>query len=94
MKSKNRSFSAIGKLVKKYRLQHSDKVSQGELSSLLGYKNGQFISNVERGMCSVPLKSLKNLSNILSIPEHEVISSMLKDYEDTMLNYMKDKPAF
>jgi transcriptional regulator with XRE-family HTH domain len=90
MKSKNRSFSGIANLVKKYRLQHSDKLSQVELSNLLGYKNGQFISNVERGICAIPLKALKDLVRILSIPEDELLAAMVKDYEQTIINHMRD----
>jgi transcriptional regulator with XRE-family HTH domain len=89
MKSKNRSFNGIANLVKKYRLEHSDKLSQVELSNLLGYKNGQFISNVERGICAIPLKALKDLIRILSIPEDQLLSAMVKDYEQTVVNHLR-----
>lgn len=91
MKSKNRSFVAIAELVKKYRLQHPKKLSQVELSNLLGYKNGQFVSNVERGICAIPLKALGDLMRILRIPQNEVVTAMVKDYEETIINHLNDE---
>lgn len=88
MKSKNRSFEGIAELVKNYRLNHPKKLSQVELSNLLGYKNGQFISNVERGICSIPLKALRELQNILNIPQDELVSAMVRDFEVTIINHL------
>lgn len=91
MKSKNRSFNGIADLVKKYRLQHPKKLSQVELSNLLGYKNGQFVSNVERGICAIPLKALGDLMRILSIPQDELVRAMVQDYEQTIINHLTDE---
>jgi hypothetical protein len=91
MKSKNRSFNGIADLVKKYRLQHPKKLSQVELSNLLGYKNGQFVSNVERGICAIPLKALGDLKRILSIPQDELVAAMVRDYEQTIINHLNDE---
>lgn len=90
MKSKNRSFEGIAELVKTYRLKHPKKLSQVELSNLLGYKNGQFVSNVERGICSIPLKALRGLQDILSIPQDELVRAMVKDFEETVLNHLNE----
>lgn len=89
MKAKNRSFASIADIVKKYRLLHPQKLSQVELSNLLGYKNGQFISNVERGICAIPLKALGDLKKILNIPQDELVKAMVKDYEETILNHLE-----
>ncbi len=86
---KKRSFTEIAAIVRKYRKSQSEKLGQEELSKLLGYKNGQFISNVERGKCSVPLKSLSKLSNVLNIPVEELIEAVVKDYRETVYNHMK-----
>lgn len=91
MKSKNRSFSEIAQLVKIYRLKHPKKLSQVELSNLLGYKNGQFVSNVERGICAIPLKALGDLMRILSIPQDKLVAAMVKDYESTIINHLEDE---
>jgi len=91
---KKRSFEHISLIVKKYRKmkaqQLPQKVSQEELSKLLGYKNGQFISNVERGKCSIPLKSLAKLANILDIPVEELVEAVVKDFQETVYNHMRE----
>lgn len=91
MKSKNRSFEGIATLVKKYRLKHPKKLSQVELSNLLGYKNGQFVSNVERGICSIPLKALRDLQRILMIPQEELVNAMVSDFEKTVVNHLNEQ---
>ena len=73
-----KNFQNIAKLIRKYRSQTD--MSQNDLSAKLNYKNGQFISNVERGLCSVPLKTLKNLVAVLNIPADELREAMLQDY--------------
>lgn len=91
---KKRSFKHIAFIVKKYRKmkaqQLTQKISQEELSKLLGYKNGQFISNVERGKCSVPLKSLAKLANTLDIPVEELVDAVVKDFQETVYNHMRE----
>jgi len=82
-----RSFRHIAKLIRDKRLSHKNSYSQSELSSLLGYKNGQFISNVERGLCSIPLKMLKKVCDILDIEQAEFREVLLKDYENTLDSY-------
>ena len=58
------------------------------MSHLLGYKNGQFISNVERGLCNVPLKMLRRVSEVLGIPKEELKKAILDDHEKTLDNYL------
>jgi len=86
--SKKRSFRHIADIVKKYRKGHGQRLGQEELSQLLGYKNGQFISNVEREKCSVPLKTLSKLINVLEIPKDELIEAVVKDYRETVYNHI------
>ncbi len=87
-----RTFNNVAKLLKKYRLNHPKKYSQAELSKLLGYKNGQFISNIERGLCSIPLKNLNQVINILSVPKQELYTAVMQDFEVTVDYYMKLSP--
>ena len=82
-----RHFKHLAELVKKKRIAHPQKYSQAELSDLLGYKNGQFISNVERGLCNVPLKMMKKISEVLDISAEDIKSAILKDHEETLTNY-------
>ena len=86
--SKQRSFQHIARLIKDRRLAHHKGYSQAELSELLGYKNGQFISNVERGICAIPLKTLKKVGEVLEISKDELMKAMLNDYQTTLDNYL------
>lgn len=89
-----RSFKNIATLVRTKRIGHPKNYSQSDLSLLLGYKNGQFISNVERGLCNVPLKMMKKISEVLDINPEELKTAILKDHEETLTNYFnKSAPA-
>lgn len=83
-----RSFENIAKLIRTKRLSHPKGYSQSELSNLLGYKNGQFISNVERALCNIPLKMLRKVSEVLDIRPDEIKAAILRDHEQTLDNYL------
>ena len=85
-----RSFKEIGKFIRFKRLNHAEKYSQSQLSKKLGYKNGQFISNVERGLCGIPLKGIKSLVQILEIDPSELKQVMIRDYEKTLDNFLEE----
>jgi transcriptional regulator with XRE-family HTH domain len=84
-----RCFKNIAELIKTKRLDHPKKYSQSELSHLLGYKNGQFISNVERALCNIPLKMLSRVSEVLDIHPEELKTAILQDQDETLNNYLK-----
>lgn len=84
-----RCFKNIALLIRTKRLSHPKSYSQSELSKLLGYKNGQFISNVERGLCNIPLKMLTKVSEILDITAQELKVTILRDQEITLNNFLK-----
>lgn len=88
-----RSFKNIAQLVRTKRIGHPKNYSQSDLSLLLGYKNGQFISNVERGLCNVPLKMMKKISEVLDINPEELKAAILKDHEETLTNYFNKSPS-
>lgn len=89
-----RCFKNIAQLIRSRRMNHPKGYSQSELSHLLGYKNGQFISNVERALCNIPLKMLKRVSEVLDIPSEELKAAILKDQEETLNNYLyNQKPS-
>jgi transcriptional regulator with XRE-family HTH domain len=74
----------IRKRVKKTKLQ---MLLRGQ--NLLGYKNGQFISNVERALCNIPLKILKKVADVLDIHPDELRDAILKDQEVTLNNFLR-----
>ena len=84
-----RSFHSIAKLIKTKRLNHPKSYSQSELSNILGYKNGQFISNVERALCNIPLKMLNKVAEVLDISKDDLKKAILEDEAKTLDNYLK-----
>lgn len=88
-----RSFKNIATLIRTKRINHPKSYSQSDLSLLLGYKNGQFISNVERGLCNVPLKMMKKISEVLDISAEDIKTAILKDHEETLTNYFNKPQA-
>ena len=88
-----RCFKNIAELIKSKRLQHPKAYSQSELSHLLGYKNGQFISNVERALCNIPLKMLGKVAQVLDITPEMLKEAILKDHEETLDNYLRTSEA-
>ncbi len=89
-----RCFKNIAQLIRSRRMNHPKGYSQSELSHLLGYKNGQFISNVERALCNIPLKMLKRVSEVLDIPADDLKAAILRDQEETLNNYLfNSKPT-
>ena len=90
---KKRCFNHIAKLIRERRVNHPKNYSQSELSQMLGYKNGQFISNVERALCNVPLKMLPKVSQILDITPSDLKQAMLEDHQQTLENYLNYSEA-
>lgn len=84
-----RCFENIAKLIRTKRVSHPKGYSQSDLSHLLGYKNGQFISNVERALCNIPLKMLGRVSEVLDIDPEDLKTAILKDHEVTLNNYLE-----
>ena len=84
-----RSFESIAKLIRDKRMNHPKGYSQSELSQLLGYKNGQFISNVERALCNVPLKMLAKVAGILDITHEDLKAAILADHKKTLENFLE-----
>lgn len=72
------SFENIARLVREKR--KFKKLSQSDLSKELGFKNAQFISNIERGVCSIPIAKISKLSEALDV-HHEVIrEAIVQDF--------------
>ena len=87
-----RTFKNIATLIKTKRVNHPNNYSQSDISKLLGYKNGQFISNVERGLCNIPLKMLTKVCDILNISKEEIRLALMRDFEETLYAYLSLSP--
>lgn len=70
----------------RYARTNNTELSQGDVSHLLGYRNGQFMSNVERAKCNLPPNKILLASEILKIPVSHIIDAMLRDFRDALLD--------
>lgn len=75
-----KKFPNIANFVRDCR--ENENISQSKLSEALGYSSsGQFISNVERGICSIPVKKYKKLCKALNIFPQELEAALIADAE-------------
>ncbi len=79
------SAKAVAEFIRAKRKEK--KLSQAEFTKLLfPSKNcSQFISNIERGLCQLPVKSVPALSEITGESEEYIIELMASDYKDGLL---------
>ena len=71
------SFVAMAKLVRVER--EISEHSQESLAKELGYTQGQFLSNVERGVCTLPPKHWKKLAKLIHVSLEDLIEARLQD---------------
>lgn len=55
-------------------------ISQKQLADHLGLKSGQFISNVERGTCSMPLDKCGAMCDLLKIPKSSLKAIIIHEF--------------
>ena len=63
--------------------------SQSELSEKLGYKNGQFVSNIERQKCGLPSKDLAKICKILDIESEKLKKAIVGDFRNKVITYFQ-----
>jgi transcriptional regulator with XRE-family HTH domain len=83
-----KEFKNIAQLIKVKRKRA--QISQAYLSKALGYKNGQFVSNVERGLCSIPISSILRVSELLETPVFDLRRALVLDFEAHVDKYLKE----
>lgn len=66
-------------------------LSQGQLAKALGLSTAQYISNIERGLCPVPIRKVKKFCKILKIEPKVLTSLMAQDYEQNVIKINKIK---
>lgn len=77
-----RRFDNIADTVRFHRIKMG--LSQTDLSKVLNYKNGQYISNVERGLCSLPARTLHKLSAALRVSTEDLVEKMVLDFRENL----------
>lgn len=56
--------------------------SQDGIAQLIGMKQGQFISNIERNLCALPVKYVHKVGKILEINADTLASAMKEDFAE------------
>lgn len=56
------------------------KLSQAAIARVLGYNNGQFISNFERGESPMPLTALVKMADIYMVERNALMRALVNDY--------------
>ena len=59
--------------------RESKGLTQAQVATQLGYGSPQFISNIERGVSRVPVKSLRSFISLYDLQVDEDIELMLKE---------------
>lgn len=72
-----RTISNLTTLIKNYR--EKKEVSQSALARLLGWKTGQFISNIEHGLSEYPREAIPKVAKHLQIPAEKLWDAYNKD---------------
>jgi transcriptional regulator with XRE-family HTH domain len=69
-------FPGLGASIKARRQELG--LSQGRLAGLLGYHTSQYISNIERGLCNLPLEKLGDYAKILRMERLQLLLLLLE----------------
>ena len=72
----------IGQFLKEKR--ESKGMTQAQVAEKLGYGSPQFISNIERGISRVPIKSLKAFMNVYELNADQVINLLLEEKKEQL----------
>ena len=82
----SRADKRLGEYLRSKREQLG--LTQSEVAHNLGYGSPQFISNIERGISNVPVKSLRTLIDLYKISANEVIHILLEDKRRAILRQL------
>ena len=79
-----RTWNRLAKTLKLRRLEKG--LSQEHVAKLLGYKNAQMFSNIERGKSGLPPHNIKKASEVLDLPKEKIVNVMVEDYKELLFN--------
>jgi transcriptional regulator with XRE-family HTH domain len=77
----------VGRYLKDQRVQSN--LTQSQVAQSLGYTSPQFISNIERGLCSAPVKHLRGFLKLYNLSTDELVSVILKQEEANLRNALE-----
>lgn len=80
-------FQNVAKMARAARKKSG--LTQTELAKEIGFGSPQFVSNWERGLCSVPDHVLKDFSNALDIPYVKILNAKVRDYRQQLVEALR-----
>lgn len=67
-------------------------ITQEELSEKMGLtqkrKSYQQISNIERGVCQLPIKHVAKISEVLGVTKETIIDLLVQDYKQKIISHI------
>lgn len=75
-------MSHLGDAIKNGRIKKG--LTQTDLAKILGYSSPQYISNVERGRCSLTHKKLAKVAKLLKISKTAIKQTLIKDFAERL----------
>lgn len=76
----------LGKFLRAERIKAG--FTQGEIANKLGYTSPQFISNIERGLSVIPLKTLAVLVSEYGINQETMIKTIMDSQRQILRKYL------
>ena len=76
----------LGKLIKQERMKL--KLTQLELATRVGLSS-QFLSNIEREVCGVPMDYMKLFLTELKLSRHKVVDCMVNKFRENLEEHLK-----
>lgn len=73
-------MSEISELLKSRRMEK--KMSQTMLARHLGWDGAQYVSNIERDLCRLPMSRFKKITKVLEISPSTLYNAYVKDVSD------------
>ena len=84
MKDRHKGF---GKYLREKRREAG--LSQQRVAQALGYSSPQFISNLERGTCPIPLNRVRQFIDLYKIDQNEFVGRFLQEQETVLRHFMQ-----
>ncbi len=72
----------VGRLIKTERLAQG--FSQGQCARKLGLSTPQYISNIERGICSISIPNARKLCRLLKVHSETFKEAMILDFKNDL----------
>src|SRR5262245_17355954 len=86
-----KDFSILGNYLKEKREKRG--FTQRQVSDYLGYSSPQFVSNVERGLCHLPLKAIRKLIGYYELDAREVYDILMGEQERILRKMLLETSA-